>query len=284
MYASALRSDRAPRADPPPARQRAVGRGAVDVLRSGSATRVRRLAQEGATRIRLPRQHADALEAVFINTAGGIACGDSFALSASAGAGAALTLTTPAAEKVYRSDGSVAMVDVDLAVGPGAGLDWLPQETILFDRARLSRSLSVAMAADARLLMLEMLVFGREAHGETVAAGRLEDRWRVRRGGRLVWADSLRLGDDLVAQLARPSVAGGRRALATLLYVAPDAEAWRDPVREILDASGCEAGASAWNGLLAVRLLAPEIATLRQAAAAVAARLRGTALPRIWQN
>ena len=281
MYASALRSE--PVGLVASQRQRALGRVALAVARRGPATRVLRVAEAGSLRVRMPRTGAG-LEAVLVNTAGGVACGDSFTVDVEAGPDAQLTLTTPAAEKVYRSDGATAEVAVRLTLAAGADLAWLPQETIVFDRARLRRGLEADLAADARLLLCEAAVFGRSAHGEDLREGFFEDRWRIRRDGKFVYADTLRFAGPVAGLLARPAVAGGARALATVLYVAPDAESRLDEARSLVAASACAAGASGWNGFLAVRFLARDAAELRRGVVAFLESFRGCRLPRVWQT
>ncbi len=234
-------------------------------------------------RIRLPRGEGCGLDAVLVNTAGGIACGDHFGVEIDARTGASITVATPAAEKVYRSDGSLAELSVSLSVAPGARLDWLPQESILFDNARLARRLNAAVAEDGRLTLLEAVVFGREARAERITNGYFEDQWRIQRGGRLVYADTLRLDGPIADLLGKPSVGNGARALGTLIHVAPDAEARVDTVREqLVSGNGCEAAASAWNGILAVRFCAVTIEALRAAVCPFLLAFRGEALPRVW--
>ncbi|MBY0295770.1 MAG: urease accessory protein UreD [Methylobacterium sp.] len=273
-----------------PQRQRSLGRVALAAARlDGGATRLMDLAEAGPLRLRLPRPDGPGLEGVLLNSAGGIACGDRFAVEATLGPGADLVLTTTAAEKIYRSDGPVTDLATRLTLASGARLAWLPQETILYDTARLTRRLDADMAPDAALTLFEALVFGRAARGESVREGSLRDAWRIRRGGRLVYADTLRLDGAVADLMARPAVAGGARALATMLHVAPDAEAELDRMRALIDAAGCEAlqveaGASAWNGMLVVRLLAREIGALRRAAVPLLEGFRRTSLPRVWQT
>lgn len=234
-------------------------------------------------RIRLPRSEGAGLEAVLVNTAGGIACGDHFTIEIGAGSGSSVTVATPAAEKVYRSDGPIAKLAVKLCAHTGARLDWLPQETLLFNEARLVRSLEAEMAEDARLTLFEAVVFGREARHERIENGLFEDRWRIRRGGRFVYADTLRLAGAIADLLQKPSVGKGARAFATMVYIAPDAEARIDSVRELLTAGErCEAAASAWNGILAVRFCASTIEALRASACPFLLAFRGEPLPRVW--
>jgi urease accessory protein len=282
MYANALRSEAIP--GPQPARQRAQGRAELGVARLGAATRATRVAEAGSLRLRMPRAVGPMLEAVLINTGGGIACGDDFRVAVNAAAGSEVVLTTPAAEKVYRSDGASAAMSVRLNLAAGADVAWLPQETILFDRARLRRRFDVDLRATSRLFLADSVVFGRIAREEEVTHGLLEDHWRIRRDGRLVYADSLRLNGPIAELLDRAAVGGGARAVATVVYVAPDAEERIDEARGLLAASPCLAAASAWNGLMAVRFLARDGAELRRAAAPLLQGLRGCPLPRVWQT
>lgn len=263
-------------------RQRADARLSLRVERIGGATRVARIAETGSARIRLPKVEGPALEAVTINTGGGIAEGDSFSTAIEAGAGANLVVTTAAAEKIYRSLGRAAEIRTTISVEAGGHLDWVPQETILYDRARLHRSIHVELAADASVTLFEAAVFGRAAFGEEVGEGFYEDRWRVRRAGRLVYADTLRLAGNVAARLRAPTVAAGARALATVLHVAPDAEARIDEARACLEGAGAECGASAWAGMLCIRFLAPDSETLRRDAARFMTLFRGRPLPRVW--
>lgn len=267
----------------PPQRQRAVGRVAFSAMSLNGRTRPLRIEECGSMRIRLPKGAGAGLDAVLVNTAGGIACGDRFAVEIAAQAGASVTVATPAAEKIYRSDGPVAALSVNLDVQTGARLDWIPQETILFDQARLARCLDAEMAEDARLSLFEAVVFGRAARGEQIANGFFEDRWRIRRGGRLAYADALRLDGPIADLLQKASVGNGARALATFMHLAPDAEQRLDAAREHLPSiAGCEAAASAWNGMLAVRFCAVSIEALRAAACAFLLSFRGEPLPRVW--
>ncbi|GJE29293.1 urease accessory protein UreD [Methylobacterium organophilum] len=267
-----------------PARQRSQGQVGLSVGLAGGASRIRDLAESGPSRLRFPKVAGGAPEAVLVNTAGGIACGDRFTVSAEVGEGAALVFTTTAAEKIYRSDGPVSRIENHLRVGAGGRIDWLPQETILYDQARLARRFEADLGAGAALLACEILVLGRAARGETVAQGLVEDQWRIRRQGRLAYADSLRLEGELHALMRRPAIGGGARALATLIDLAPGAEARLDEARALLDDPAVEAGASAWNGHLALRLLAADADALRRLCARFLTAWRGAPLPRVWQS
>jgi len=192
------------------AANRSAGRIALSVAAQSGVTRRRQVYEDGPLRVRFPNASGSALEAMIVNTAGGIAGGDRHDLDIGVGEGATLGVTTAAAEKVYRALGPGAEIAVKLAVSAGARLTWLPQETILFDRARLTRRIEVELAPDATLLMSEAVVFGRSAMGEAVTEGAFTDRWRVRRDGRLVFAETVRL-DGAIARMYRVLLASARR-------------------------------------------------------------------------
>jgi urease accessory protein len=322
--------------------QRARGALSVSFKRRGDASVLDGLRQEGCLKARFPRVEPDAwATAVTLNSSGGIAGGDRLSLSFGVGVGARACIAAQAAERFYRSvpGGAPSEVRTRLSVAAGAAMEWLPQETILFDRSALDRRLEVDVAPDGWFLGVESLVFGRAAMGEQVEQGWLRDLVRIRRGGVLLLHDAIRMEGALAATLARPAVAGGTRAVATLVYVAPDAEARLADVRTSRPAPSSswpapsppspappppwpapspsrpapssswpgltrpshqgeaptggqarpehddrvEAGASAWNGLLLARILAPDSASLRRAVIAALATLRGARpLPRVW--
>jgi urease accessory protein len=237
--------------------------------------------EEGSLRVRFPGPLAPALQAVIVNTAGGTAGGDRYDIACHAGVGADLTVSTAAAEKIYRSIGADAEVSIELNVEAGGALAWLPQETIFFDDARLSRRIEVTLAEDASVLMAEAIVFGRSAMGEAVRTGSFIDRWRVQRGGKLVFAETVRLDGKIAARLAEPAVAGGSIALATVL-IAPANEGHVEAIRAKAGQFRGEVGASAWNGFALARFCAPDGATLRHDFVMVLSALGRETLPRLW--
>lgn len=221
------------------------------------------------------------LEAVILNTAGGVTGGDRFETTAEARVGSHLTLTTQAAERIYRSvDQSPGKVTTHLTLEDNARLDWLPQETILFEGAALQRRLTINMATSARFLMVEPLIFGRTAMGETIHNAHFSDHVTIRRNDALLFADRVHLSDDAQAQLDRRAIAGGARAMATLLLAAPDAGRFLEPLRSLLPTTG---GASLIrDGLLFARLLAKDGHLLRQSLIPALTLLHGASLPRTW--
>jgi urease accessory protein len=264
------------------AANRAVGSVTLTVKNVAGKTRRANVDEAGSLRVRCPGAPAAELEAVLINTAGGVAGGDRFDLDISAGEGTRLLVTTAAAEKVYRSLGPDSTIDMKLNVAAGATLAWLPQETILFDRARLARSIDVSLAPDARLFLAEAIVFGRAGMGETVNEGALFDRWRVWRDGKLIYAETVRLDGAIVAQLGEPAVTNGGIAVATVL-VAPGDQSAVDAIRAMREQFIGEIGASAWNGIAVARLCAADGAALRHDLVHVMTAVRGSS-PRLWMN
>ncbi|MBZ9842183.1 urease accessory protein UreD [Mesorhizobium sp. CA5] len=276
-------------APPLPAAQRVAGLGRLFCGKSGGRTRLRRLYQDGSAKIRLPAVQGDPLEAVLINTAGGLTGGDRLGWTVEVGADASAAVTTQACEKVYRAAADRAETSVNLRVGSGGRIAWLPQETIVFDRAAFVRTLDVELGDDAEALMLEATLFGRLAMGERMVQGSFRDRWRVRQGGALVHAEDFRLGPDIAATLQRPAATGGALAVATLLLVSPQAESLLEPARAIIGdpAIGGWGGASFWrvgrSGKLLARLCAGDGYQLRKRLVPLVELLNGRAgLPKLW--
>ncbi|SOE17777.1 urease accessory protein [Hoeflea halophila] len=273
--------------------QRTRGGGRLSVKQSAGESRIDRLYQEGAARIRIPRvQPGLPLEAVLINTAGGLTGGDQMDWRFEAGSCASMTLATQACEKTYKAHGtSEAQVSVQLKLHPDSSLAWLPQETILFDRARLARSIEVDMAAGSRLLMIEPLVFGRLAMEEAVINGYFRDRWRVRQEGRLLHAEEMRLGPDVADTLARKAVADAGLAMATVLLIAPEAEARLAAARKLIGETGGvshvrmrsrEAG-NAQTGKLLARIVARDSYDLRKVLVPLIRLLNPLGgVPKVW--
>ncbi len=266
------------------AANRATGHIALSVSVHDGVTRRTRVHEDGSLRVRFPNATPEALEAVLVNTGGGMTGGDRCSIEMDVGAGASLIAGTAAAEKIYRSSGADAAMDVRLTLAPSARLAWLPQETILFDRARLNRRIDIDLAEGAALIMAEAVIFGRAAMDEAMKEGFFTDAWRIRRDGKLIYADTARLDGAIAAKMAERAVANGGIAIATVL-IAPGGDAALEQVRalgETLEAGFLgEVGISAWNGLAVVRLCAKDGATLRRDLIAVLAAL-GTQVPRLW--
>lgn len=271
-----------------PLQPRAEGSVRLTVKASDGRTRIDGLRHQGSAKCLVPRipDNADGrLEGVIINTAGGITGGDRFEWQAEAGPDTRLSLTTQAAERAYRAlPGETGRLVTRLTARRGSLLAWLPQETILYDRGALERRLIADLEPGARFLALEPLILGRAAMGETVRSARFVDAWEIRRDGRLIFADTLRLEGPVAEIAARPACFGGHIAAASLLYVGPDVEDRLAPARAALPTASAEGGVSAWDGMLAARLLAPSAATLRTALARLIRALDLLPVPRVWAS
>lgn len=263
------------------AANRAVGRIGLTAEYGRGITQRKRVHESGGLRMHFPGTRARELLAMLINTAGGIAGGDSHDLEIAAGDKARLAVSSTAAEKVYRSLGPDARIGIRLSAGQDAWLAWLPQETILFDGARFHRTIDIDLADDARLVFAEAVVFGRTGMGESVTHGFFFDRWRVRRGGTLVFAETVRLDGAIAAKLGEAAVANGGAAVATILIIPGGVE-----IVEQLRALGSEfrgeVGISAWNGLAVARLCAADGAALRYDLMLLLVTLREGKLPHCW--
>jgi urease accessory protein len=202
-------------------------------------------------------------EAVLINTSGGVAGGDRLDTAVTALAHASITLTSQAAEKIYRALDEPARISTALTVDRTARLAWCPQETIVFNQARVRRETQIALSSGAELLALEWFVLGRAARGETVASGHVVDNWRVEKDGRLVWADSLRITDDVFPHLRRTALLADCPAVATLVYFGPELERRLECLRDWAASLSCHAAATVVGGLIVVRLAAPAASILR---------------------
>ncbi len=244
------------------------------------------LRESGGLRLRFPRT-TGVCEGILLNTAGGIAGGDHQMLHFTLAERAHATITSQAAEKVYRADSTAAEIDTSLALGSDAKLAWLPQETILFNGAKFLRTLDVDMAASAVLTLKEAVVFGRTARGERLASGQFHDRWRIRRDSRLILAEDVRLQGAIADQLGRPALGNGACAISTIVHAALDAERHLVSLRDALDtissdASACDAGVSAWNGMLVVRIAGASPEAVRAATGVALTQLVPGATSRIW--
>ena len=245
-------------------------------------THIARHHEAGGLRLRVPR-FTQGCEGVIVNTAGGIAGGDTLQIALTCAPQTHVTITTQSAEKIYRSDQLAAVQSTTFTLNEGARLDYIPQETILFDRAHFRRRIEADLAGNASLLTAEILVFGRAAMGESCTHGLFRDSWRLRRDGRLVFADEVALGPHPAALLDRPTIGNGARALATLIFFAPDAEKHLALIRDHLVAHQIEGGASQLEGLLIARMAAPSPEPLRAVMLDLLAAVRGCAAPRVWQ-
>lgn len=266
----------------------------LDLAPGPGGARLAGLDQRTPWRVLFPRPAAgEPLIAVLSNIGGGVLGGDRADIAVTVRDEARAVVTTQAAEKIYRAAGMApARIETRLEVGAGAWLDWAPQEAILFDGARLERTLTVDVAAGGQLLAGEMLIYGRTARGERFGRGLLLDRWRVHRDGRLVWADGQSLDGDIATALNAPAGYAGAVAAATLVLVADDAPRHLDVARElageVASDGSLRAAATLVNGVLLLRVLGQDAAAVRAQWMAARGALRHAAgglplsAPRLW--
>jgi urease accessory protein len=259
--------------------------------REDGATALADLFQRAPCRVLFPTTEADEpVQAVLLTTSGGLTGGDRTRVAISVESHARATLTTQAAEKIYRAlpNTGDAVVQVEMRVGDGAWAEWLAQETIVFDGSRLRRLFTAEVAATGRLLAVESIVFGRTAMGEHFNSGVLHDAWRISRAGRLIWADALRLQGDLKRLRTAPFGFGTSVACATLVYVGADASQQLSEARRLLSGCPLPCGATSLDGIMLVRIMADDASELRTAVMNLIAGIRAAAaslparLPRVW--
>jgi urease accessory protein len=246
--------------------QRADGCGRIVLSGSANGTRIADVFERSPIRIMFPRTgHCSVEEAVIINTGGGIAGGDRLECSVAAFPDASIAVTTQTAEKVYRALNEPARVATRLKARESARLAWLPQETIVFNGARIHRTTEIELFSGAELLALEWLVLGRAAHGEVMIGGSIIDGWRVRKDGRLIWADSFRISDEIFPHLKRKALLSNCNAIATLIYFGPDLDKRLEFVREILLSLECNCAVTLVSGLIVARFAAKQPSDLKLA-------------------
>lgn len=263
-----------------PNHQRSRGAGRLSVKALDGRSRIAGLYQQGCAKIRVPLQHGAAMQAVMINTSGGMTGGDRLNWDFDCGAGTNLTVTTQACERIYKSSGGPAHAHVKLSTAGNARLAWLPQETILFDRGAFERTIEADLSAHSDALFVEPVVFGRETMGERVSFGTIRDRWRICRDGKLIHAEDFALNGEVSRAVRSNAVTGGDIAIATVLLISPAAEGFLSEARQIVGKNG---GASFWNGKLLARLTATNSFELRRSLIPLIGLLNhGAALPKTW--
>ena len=240
------------------------------------------LAQSGSAKLMLPRGAADLPEAVFLNTSGGLTGGDRISFALQVGDGVRLTASTQTAERAYASNQGAAQMHIQASVGAGGRLDWLPQETILYQACNLQRRTEIDLAETATCLTCESLVLGRAAMGETLTSARLHDHRMIRRAGRPLWSETFLLDDALLARRDSPALLAGATALGLVALVAQGAEDATAAVLARPSVAGARLAASGWDGRCLVRVLAPDGLTLRKQMAQIIMTLSARPLPRVW--
>jgi urease accessory protein len=268
MLCAAIGGSPEVRADSPRDNELQRAEGAVRIVLDGSdrGARVAHVFQRYPVRVMFPRSCSNGVEeAVLVNASGGVAGGDRLDFSITALGNASAAVTSQAAEKVYRALSEAARISTRLKVSEAAKLAWLPQETIVFNRARLSRETQIDLVSGAELLALEWLVLGRTAHGEELVGGHINDSWRVRIDGRLTWADSFRVTDQVFPHLGSRALLSRSKAIGTLVCFGPHPDRRLEFLRDLAPSPGCQFAATLVGGLLVARFAANRSSDLRLA-------------------
>ena len=264
-----------------PRLQRASGECRVVFAVRDGETRLTDLYQRDPCRILFPdSEPGEPPQAVLVTTSGGVTDGDALKIAVEVGPGATAIAATQAAEKIYRAArvAEHCAIDVSVAVGAGASLDWLPQETIVFEGSRLKRRTVAHVAPGGSLLASEMVVLGRAASGERFTGGLVLDAWSVRREGKLLWTDTLRVEGET------PTGAGfgTANALSTVIGVWDEPQPFFEKARALLEnVDPVRAGVTLVNGVMVARLLG-EATQVRAATIRFLTGFRGLRLPRVW--
>ena len=259
--------------------QRATGHLSFHV----SQKRVSRMYQSGSAKLMLPNTHSDMMEAVILNTSGGMTDGDSLNIDVVV-EDCALAMTTQTAERVYRSGGTrPAKVKINLSVSDTADLHWLPQETIVFNDSKFDRMLTINLSSCSNCLVAETIVLGREAMGENICDCELIDNWRVFRDGNLFHAESLRLSDEVNKIITAPAGGNGARLLSTILYVGQELEQVADRVAGFINPIPSNCAWSCWDDRFVIRLVSAHSASARKDIERLLLAIRQQPLPRVWQ-
>ena len=260
--------------------QRARGRLSFSV----GHKRVLRMFQSGSAKLMLPKTYSDMMEAVILNTSGGMTDGDILNIDVEA-EDCALVMTTQTAERVYRSVGTTpAKTQINLSVSGTADLHWLPQETIVFNNSKFERTLKINLSSCSNCLVAETIVLGRQAMGENVYDCHLVDNWRVFRDGNLFHAESLRLSDEVSKIITAPAGGNGARLLSTILYIGDNLEQIVDRVSDVIKQSPSNCAVSCWNDRLIIRLMSAHSASARKDIEKLLLAIRKQPMPRVWQT
>ena len=231
---------------------------------------------------------------IIVHPPGGIAGGDSLALTAKLHETSAALLTTPGAGKWYRSTGAIARQTLAFDVAAGAVLEWLPQETIVFDGAVADMNTTVRLRGSGIYIGWEIMCFGRAASGERYLNGNIATRTEITRDGRRLWLEQGRIaGGD--ALFDSPVGMAGHSVCATLIAAGVDltgeaGNAVIEACREVQFGAEALAGITRLPGVTIARWLGDSSEDTRRYFAALWMKLRpalknaDATLPRIWST
>ena len=263
-----------------PKYQRANGRVEIGLVLKKTSNNLSHLFQSGCLKAMIPKNHSNVPDVVLVNTAGGITGGDKLSVSVDLKEGARATVTTQTAERIYKSNNGFGKIEVHLDLKQNSFLDWLPQETILFDKSAVKREITVNMHETSKLFMVESIILGRCAMGETLTSNLFVDHWRILQGNKMRYAESLKLSNAI--ELSGLATLGENKALATLLYVTLNADETVEHMRDLIKQCDLVGAASAWDGKLVTRLVSASPQRLRESLIFIISEFRKKQLPRVW--
>ena len=244
-------------------------------------SRIQKLFQKGASKVFFPRR-ASGLDCIMINTAGGLTGGDKFSNVIECYGNSCLTVTTQGCERVYKSnDGSNANVENKIVLKNSSRMHWLPQETIVFDQGRIKRELNVSISSEAEALIVEPIIFGRLAMGETELSGYFDDKIEIRVGGKIAFLDKTRLTGNISKILKRPAVAGGCTATAIIIFKSKMVKSFLKNFKDYLN--NYSGVSLIHNNFLVARLIAPTGYELRQMLVPIITEITDKNLPKAWR-
>ncbi|PQM61626.1 MAG: urease accessory protein [Rhodobacteraceae bacterium] len=267
-------------ADILPKFQRARGRLELGFTSKKNLNCLSHLHQSGCLKALIPKNYSSVPDVVLINTSGGITGGDELGINVGLSPRAQVRLTTQTAERVYKSNHGFGKIELKFDLKEESALDWLPQETILFDKSAIKREITVRMLETSSLFMIESIILGRDAMGERLTNNLFVDQWRILREKRITYAESLKLSN--ANELSGFATLGQNKALATLLYVAPNAEQKLERMRTLLKQHNLMSAASAWDGKLVARLVTDCPQRLRETLISIIFKFRQKQVPRVW--
>src|SRR5215468_2598241 len=245
--------------------QRASGAGRIVLAGEGTGARIADIYQKFPISLMLPKiDDRPCKEVVIINSSGGVVGGDRLEIEVVALNRASVSVTTQAAEKIYRALDRPARISTKLKASESARLAWLPQETIVFNGARIARQTEIDLCSGAEIIALEWLVLGRIESGEEVLGGYVLDSWRIRLDGRLVWADGFLVADEMFAHLHRRALLSRWKAIGTLIYFGPCLDVRLGILREIAASLDCRCAATIVGAIIVVRVAAEASVDLKQ--------------------
>ena len=262
--------------------QRAQGKLKLHFTEISGETNISHFYQSGSLKALLPKPSANHIEAILINTSGGLAGGDELLMSFETGPNTKTSITTQAAEKVYKSAKENSIVEVDVNVGENGYFFWCPQETILFHESRMKRTLNFQIRNSSKLLIVENIIFGRQNMGEQSISGQLVDRWRISRENKLVLAENFIFNEK--KHLSGTATLGDNHCISTVIYASHDAENYLESTRALLNTDEVSGGASCWNYLLIARIAAKKPEMLKGILLLLLRLLSKDKLPRIWAS